>query len=115
MTAYAGDKICFVGMDTVTISIIEEYSLDMPDAFTPDGDGNNDLFIVRGWGLKSLMEFKIYNRWGQLIFETDDIGTGWDGTYNRQPQSIDTYVYFVKAKTYSGAALEKKGVVTLLR
>ena len=115
MTALAGDKICFTARDSLTISIIEEYSLDMPDVFTPDGDGNNDLLFVKGWGLSSLLEFKIFNRWGQLIFETNDITKGWDGMYNQKPQSIDTYVFMVKALTYEGVILEKSGVVTLLR
>ncbi|MCX6258765.1 MAG: PKD domain-containing protein [Bacteroidia bacterium] len=115
ITAFAGDRICYVTHDSITISIEAEYSLDMPDVFTPDGDGVNDVLYVRGWGLKSLIEFKIFDRWGQLLYSSDDISKGWDGTFQGQKQNIDTYVYMVRAMTYGGKVLEKNGMVTLLR
>ncbi|MCX6258477.1 MAG: PKD domain-containing protein [Bacteroidia bacterium] len=115
MTAYIDDSICFTATDSVYIQVLDEYSLDMPDVFTPNNDGVNDVLLVRGWGLKSLIEFKVFNRWGQLIFKTDDLQIGWDGFFNGKPQNSDTYVYLVKALTYSGHVLEKSGNVTLLR
>ncbi|MCX7953562.1 MAG: PKD domain-containing protein [Bacteroidales bacterium] len=107
---------CFTISDAVHIEVKEEYTVDVPMAFTPNGDGINDVLYVRGWGIKNLIEFKIFNRWGQCIFSTNNINEGWDGTYKGKPQDIDTYAYYVKVETYSNnKTLEKKGVVNLLR
>lgn len=94
---------------------VTEATLDVPSAFTPNGDGNNDVIYAKGWGLKSLQEFKIFNRWGQLLWETTDINEGWDGTYNGELQNIDTYVYLVKGIAYNGEELTKKGYINLMQ
>lgn len=99
----------------VLIEVIKEYTLDLPSLFTPDGDGVNDVVYVRGWGLKELIWFRIYNRWGEMIFETSDLNTGWDGTFNGKPQNIESYAYHVKAYTLGGHILTKKGYITLIR
>jgi gliding motility-associated-like protein len=106
---------CFHPTDTVHIKVTEEYSLDVPKAFTPNGDGNNDIIYVRGWGIQSLLEFKIYNRWGECVFESDDMHRGWDGTFKGISQNIDSYAYTVKAQTWSGKILTKSGLFNLLR
>lgn len=106
---------CFHITGQVTITVKEEYSIDVPSAFTPNSDGDNDLVYVRGWGIKNLVEFKIYNRWGECIFETDDMQQGWDGTFKGIKQNIDTYAYTAKAATYSGKILTKNGLINLLR
>ncbi len=106
---------CFEITGTVFIEVIEEYTLDMPVVFTPNGDGANDRVYVRGWGIKQLLEFSIYNRWGERVYYSDDLYEGWDGSFNGKPQSIDTYTYYVKVINYSENILEKKGNITLLR
>lgn len=106
---------CFQVLGNIYIEVKEEYTIDVPLAFTPNGDGNNDVIYVRGWGLKQLIEFKIYNRWGQCIFETDDLQKGWDGTFQGRKQEADTYAYTVKALTYGGRILTKNGLFNLLR
>ncbi len=106
---------CFEITETITIHVKEEYTIDVPTAFTPNGDGINDIVYVRGWGLKQLKEFKIFNRWGQCIFETDDFSVGWDGTYKGVKQDIDTYAYIVKAITYANKEISKNGLINLLR
>lgn len=106
---------CFYLKDTINIEVIEKYSLDVPTAFSPNGDGSNDIIYAKGWGLKELIAFKIYNRFGELVFESTDFEKGWDGTYRGQPQNIETYVFTVEALTYSGKVLTKKGNISLLR
>lgn len=106
---------CFQVTGTVTIEVKEEYSIDVPTAFTPNGDGNNDVIYVKGWGLKQLLEFKIFNRWGQCVFQTDDIHQGWDGTFKGMKQDMDTYAYTVKALTYGGKTMTKNGLINLMR
>jgi len=106
---------CFHVTGQVTIEVIDEYTIDVPSAFTPDGDGINDFIFVKGWGIKQLLEFKIYNRWGQCIFSTDDIHKGWDGTFKGIIQNIDTYAYTAKVEAYSGRQFTKNGLINLLR
>ncbi|HTA61528.1 MAG TPA: PKD domain-containing protein [Bacteroidia bacterium] len=107
---------CFVAHSTFDIHIEPLASVDVPTAFTPNGDGANDIVYVDGWGIKSLQYFKIYNRWGELVFESNDIKVGWDGTYRGTPQNTETYVYQVSVITYiSQDPIIKKGYIKLLR
>lgn len=106
---------CFSFSDTLFIEVIEKYSLEVPNAFSPNGDGNNDIVYAKGWGLKKLLAFKIYNRFGELVFESNKFDHGWDGTYKGEPQNMETYVFTVEAETYSGKILSKKGNITLLK
>lgn len=87
----------------------------IPSAFTPNGDGINDRFGVKALNLTQF-NLKIFNRWGELIFETNDISELWDGTYNGQAiTSTDVFVYTVNAKGPNGFVLpEESGTVTLV-
>ncbi len=106
----------FITQNQYDVIVLPVSSVDVPSAFTPNGDGSNDIIYVRGWGIKKLLEFSIYNRWGELMFTTNDINVGWDGTFNGKPQNIDTYAYYVRVETYIDVApLSKKGNFTLLR
>jgi gliding motility-associated-like protein len=86
----------------------------LPNAFSPNGDGSNDLFFVRG-GPFATIDLKIYNGWGELVFETNDPEFGWDGTHNGQPEINGVYVYSVKATTTDGKEHDRSGKVTLVR
>jgi gliding motility-associated-like protein len=87
----------------------------VPNTFTPNGDGRNDIFLAYG---NSVANFKmrIYNQWGQMVSETSNISQGWDGTFKGTMQPSGVYVYQIEA-TFSGDATVKmyKGTVTLLR
>jgi len=87
----------------------------IPSAFTPNGDGINDFFGVKAEGIK-LFKLQIFNRWGEIVFETDDITNLWDGTYQGEKiTSTDVYVYQVKAIGLNDKPLpEEKGRVTLV-
>jgi len=106
---------CFNVDYYITINVEEKYTIQLPTAFTPNGDGKNDVLYVRGWGIKKLLEFRIYNRWGNEVFYTDDINKGWDGTYKGKMQPVDSYVYFVKAEFWDGTIKTKNGTIILLR
>ena len=69
---------------------------------------------MRGEGIKTL-DFRVYNKWGQAIFITDNQGKGWDGTFQGQPQPIDVYGYTISATLIDGSVKTLKGNVTLLR
>ncbi len=87
----------------------------VPNTFSPNSDGLNDKLFVRGIGLNSLQFFRIFDRWGKLIFETEDIDQGWDGTSGGKHSPVATYVYLLKGVCSSGAEVTKSGNITLVR
>jgi len=103
---------------TDSIRIIRDCYLNIPNAFSPDGDGLNDYFLPRellSSGLKSI-KMEIYNRWGENIFSTTSIeGRGWDGKYNGVLQPMSTYVYIIDAEFDNNLKKNFKGNVTLVR
>ncbi|PYF70025.1 Ig-like domain-containing protein [Pedobacter nutrimenti] len=86
----------------------------VPNTFTPNGDGNNDVFYAYGNTIAKL-KMRIYNQWGQFIFESQNIQTGWDGTYKGQLQPTGVYVYLLDLEFTDGTTSTKKGTITLLR
>ncbi|MDF1672989.1 MAG: PKD domain-containing protein [Vicingaceae bacterium] len=86
----------------------------VPNAFSPNGDGANNIFSVLGGPYKEL-DFKIYNNWGELIFESDLQSNGWDGTKEGVEQPVGVYIYTVRAVTLDDEQHSIKGDVTLLR
>ncbi|HRH47106.1 MAG TPA: PKD domain-containing protein [Panacibacter sp.] len=88
--------------------------LDVPNAFTPNGDGVNDQVTVKGYGIQK-MDWRIYNRWGTLIFQTNNTKQGWDGTYKGAIQPQEVYVYVLDVTFSDGKQFRKKGDITLLR
>lgn len=102
--------------DSITIRISEETILDLPNAFSP-GSGtsiNDELKIIKR-GLATLNYFKIFNRWGEEVFETKDIERGWNGRYKDTPQPMGVYVYVIDATTSTGKRFYKQGNITLIR
>jgi gliding motility-associated-like protein len=99
----------------VTVLIPCEASIWLPDIFTPNGDGINDVLMPVLPGIKKFRCFKIYNRWGQLIFESRDKLKGWDGTYLGKPQPIETYVWQMEGEDIAGKVYTKSGLFSLIR
>jgi gliding motility-associated-like protein len=104
-----------VNTDQVTIEVIELLEIFVPTAFSPNGDGQNDFLSIINRGLAGLDEFSIYNRWGELVFSTNDPDQGWDGTYKGEPQPTGTYVVVLRATSLLGTALAKTVNVQLVR
>ncbi|MCW5907638.1 MAG: PKD domain-containing protein [Chitinophagales bacterium] len=102
--------------DTYCRSIFIDYSalIGVPNAFSPNGDGINDVVKVEGKGIVELT-FRIFNRWGEKVFETSDKNQGWDGYYKGMLQEMDVYTYAVVAKLINGKEVPLKGNITLLR
>jgi gliding motility-associated-like protein len=88
--------------------------IDIPNAFSPNGDGFNDILYARGAAIDT-MDLKIWNRWGELVFESKSLDHGWDGTYNGKPQEMDAYAFVLTATFIDGTKFEKQGNITLLR
>ncbi len=87
----------------------------VPSGFTPNGDFKNDILKPILVGMKALNYFRVYNRWGQLLFQTSEIGKGWDGTISGTPQQSGTFVYMAEAVDYLGNTVFRKGTVVLIR
>ncbi len=107
------DNGCF-DITERTIEAKQEFDLFIPNAFTPDADGLNDQFIIRGGGFDSY-HLQIYNRWGQMVFETDNFSEWWDGTYNGQAVPNGVYYYQIFLRLPDWRIHSEKGSVTIIR
>ncbi len=105
---------CFEESDEARIKVEEKFKISLPEAFTPNGDGTNDKIYVEGWGIKELLTFEIYNRWGELVYKSQKLNEGWDGYYKGELQNTGSFSYYVKAKSYQGKIAEQKGMFNLL-
>jgi gliding motility-associated-like protein len=101
--------------DSVTVFVRSDIPVIIPSAFSPNGDGRNDIFRVGNTSFHRLQEFRVFNRWGQEIFSTNDPKKGWDGTYDGVPQATGVYNYFNRVAYPDGRVEMYKGNVTLVR
>ncbi|KAK6026496.1 PKD domain protein [Ostertagia ostertagi] len=107
--------------DDVTLFInCEGKQVWLPNTFTPNGDGHNDRFYPHGRGIDRVLRFRIYNRWGEVLYDranvpTDDASYGWDGLYKNQQLKPDVYVYVILAQCANGDTVELKGDISLIR
>jgi gliding motility-associated-like protein len=105
-----------VDSSSITIKVFATGpSIFVPTAFTPNGDARNDLLKPIAAGISGIEYFKIFNRWGQLVFSTSTNGHGWDGKIGGQPQPTNTFTWIVKATDYRGRTYFQKGITTLIR
>ena len=99
----------------VTLPVIE-----VPNTFTPNGDGYNDFFsyVILG-NVRRILTFRVFNRWGQLVYEESNSdpanSTGWDGAFNGKPQPSEVYFYQLRLEQYDGEVVKMQGDVSLLR
>lgn len=99
-------------VDEITVNVELDFSV--PSAFTPNGDGLNDMFTIRADFIDEF-NMEIYNRWGELVFSANDIFLGWDGISAGVEQEIGTYIYQIRATTVNGTEISKSGTIALLR
>jgi gliding motility-associated-like protein len=104
--------------DVVTVTVrkaqCDETDVYLPNAFSPNSDGVNDILYVRSNFIDD-MELIIYNRWGQEVFRSKDQTVGWDGTFNGEPLPPDAYAYYLRALCINALEYRKQGNVNLLR
>ncbi len=112
----SNDVGCF-DEDTIRVHVyFIEPGFYVPNAFTPNGDGKNDRFRPIAIGMKSVDIFRVYNRWGQLLYASSDMnGAGWDGTFRSKGQDPDTYVWYAEGTDYKNNKVRKRGYVILVR
>lgn len=99
---------------TETIQVLGEEILIIPNTFSPNSDLINDTFLVTASGL-STFNMRIYNRWGEFLFESLDVHLGWDGTFHGVESPTGVYYYIVEAKGVTGKSFKEKGTITLIR
>jgi gliding motility-associated-like protein len=103
--------------DTITLDLIVHpvNNLYVPNAFTPNGNGTNDVLYVYTTGGIKFFEIMIWDRWGELVYRSNDIGEGWDGTYQGTKVTDGNYVYHVNATFLDGETINNKGTIALIR
>jgi gliding motility-associated-like protein len=111
----SNDAGCF-DYDSIRVHLFKlDAGMYFPSAFTPNGDGINDYFHPIIIGMKSLDLFRVYNRWGQLLYSGKDAVKGWDGTLGGRSQEAATYVWYAEGTDYKNNKISKKGTVVLIR
>lgn len=96
------------------VNVFIKALLDVPNAFTPGRFGENGIIKVKGFGIRKMI-WRIYNRWGQAVFESNSPGLGWDGTFKGKLQPMDVYTYTLEAELSDGRKVKKSGDITLIR
>ena len=117
-TVTANDGVC-VSSDTTTVIVIEDWVCDfpyvfVPNAFSPNNDGENDILYVRGRPITKIL-FRVFNRWGEKVFESQNLNDGWDGTFKGKLLDPDVYDYYLLVECQGGLSNQQQGNVTLLR
>jgi gliding motility-associated-like protein len=102
--------------DTVCqqVSALITDAIDVPNAFTPLSSDINNKVFAKGFGIVK-MQFIIWNRWGQKVFETNDRNVGWDGKFKGVIQPMDVYAYTLEVEFFDGKKASKKGDITLIK
>ncbi|MEO5943637.1 MAG: choice-of-anchor L domain-containing protein [Ferruginibacter sp.] len=103
------------GSDTINIKVYKGPEIYVPNAFTPNSDGRNDLLKPIAIGMTQYHYFRVYNRWGKIVFSTADFNKGWDGKINGILQNTGSYVWIAEAVDYKGNIIQRKGVSTIIR
>jgi gliding motility-associated-like protein len=100
-------------VDYVTV-YVEDCASFVPNIFSPNGDGNNDVLYVMSNYIQS-MQFSVYNRWGEMVFESKDVNNGWNGEYKGKACEPSVFVWYLEALLLNGETIKRKGNVTLVR
>ncbi|MBC8173794.1 MAG: choice-of-anchor L domain-containing protein [Chitinophagales bacterium] len=114
-TVTVSDQFGCVSTDEVTVFVSNTPIILFPNAFSPNNDGFNDFYNLVSRGVLAGFTLDIYNRWGELVFQTIDQVNGWDGTYAGDQQPIGTYVFVFNASDFDGNVYYNQGSFTLIR
>ena len=109
------DSISCSATAQVRVTVYDDPTYYMPNAFSPNGDGVNDVFRPIPVGIVSTQYFRVFDRFGRLLFESSKFMDGWDGTYKGVDQPIGNYVYIIQGVNKFGNVIQKKGNVVLIR
>ncbi|WPQ62901.1 PKD domain-containing protein [Chitinophaga sancti] len=113
VTAYTAEGCS--GTDAINLRFIVGPDIYVPTGFSPNGDGQNDIFRPLPVGITQMEFFRVFDRWGKLMYSTTEYLQGWDGNYDGKPAAIGTYVWVVQGKNVNSETVIRKGTVTLIR
>ncbi len=117
-TLYAENALGCSDADTIHLIVLPPPIFDVPNAFTPNGDGLNDNFTIHAEEFASI-KFIIFNRWGEKVYETFDVAEahniGWDGNFKGRDQELGVYVYYIEGTAIDGTEIKAKGNITLIK
>ncbi|HNX08153.1 MAG TPA: gliding motility-associated C-terminal domain-containing protein, partial [Bacteroidales bacterium] len=112
------DSLNCTSYDSIFIEEECQTTIFIPNTFTPNGDGMNDVFSVIGENIEAL-EIWIYNRWGQVVYYSDDVHFAWDGRYNGAPAMQGVYTYYLEYESYYAKMItnlqSKTGIINIIR
>lgn len=111
----ASNAIGCTATDDIKIKVYQGPEIYVPNAFTPDGNGSNDILRAMPVGIKNFRYFRIYNRWGQIVFNTNSPLNGWDGKVAGALPQTGTYIWMAEGVDYKGNIVQRKGSVTIVR
>lgn len=112
---YTDNEGCTASDSLVIFVICDDAVIFVPDIFSPNHDGLNDVLFVRSNGLATLNYFRVFNRWGEKLFESNSYDIGWDGTRDARPVEPDVYIYWLDATCTNGQTIQLHGNVTVLK
>lgn len=101
--------------DSVQIVVVKNPVFFIPNVFSPDQNGLNDIFVPLVYCDFSLSRFAVYNRYGQQVYSTATAGAGWDGNLNGKKADVGTYFWYIEGKNVKGQKVTRKGDVQLIR
>ena len=108
------DTIGCISRDEIIINVEVSGNISVPNLFTPNGDGVNDLLEIYGYSIDEL-DFRIYDRWGEIVFQTNSILDHWDGRFNGMELNTAVFVYSIKVKYKDGREVIQQGNITLVK
>ena len=106
---------CSSAESRISVKVLDVTQLDIPNVFSPNGDGVNDFFHIKVTGYFKLNILRIFNRWGQSVFESRDIGREWDGRQQGKPLPVGTYYWTIEGLDVYGQRVRRSGSITILR
>jgi gliding motility-associated-like protein len=101
--------------DTLLVRMFPQREIYVPTTFSPNGDGANDRLIPRLVGISDLIYFRVFDRWGQLMYQDNNENEGWDGIYKGTKQPMETYAWTAEGKDVDGNIIKRSGTTILLR
>jgi len=112
------DEFGCTNSDNVDVNVNDACSFsnfEIPNIISPNGDGYNDYFEIQYEGVEEVSMLRIYNRWGELVYETNDIEKHWDGTFRGKPLNPGVYIYYMEGLCLDNAPFTKTGNITILK
>jgi gliding motility-associated-like protein len=117
---YVVDALGCIGENSITVKVLKPRRIYVPTGFTPNDDNNNDILLVHGQESAKILDFRVFDRWGEMVFQSkdftpNDVTAGWDGTFRDKPMLPDVYVWVLEVEYLDGYKEVLHGQSTIIR